>query len=100
MSIFIQVGLPDMVAVEPGVDFGLPVDIHGLHVDSFTRHHAKRFAELKWCAQGENGTPYLRFSFDRLKYADGIHKALAEKKNSIGIGAFGSVPFHPYEIRI
>jgi len=57
-------------------DFGLPVDIHGLHVDSFTRHHAKRFAELKWCSQGENGSPYLRFSFDKLKYADGIHKAL------------------------
>ena len=58
------------------VDFGLPVDIHGLHVDSFTRHHAKRFAELKWSAQGENGIPYLRFSFDKMKYADGIHKAL------------------------
>ena len=53
----------------------LPVDIHGLHVDSFTRHHAKRFAELKWCGQGENGTAYLRFSFDKLKYADGIRKA-------------------------
>ena len=57
------------------VDFGLPVDIHGLHVDSFTRHHAKRFAELKWCAQGKNGLPYLRFSFDKMKYANGIHKA-------------------------
>jgi 16S rRNA G966 N2-methylase RsmD len=57
------------------VDFNLPVDIHGLHVDSFTRHHAKRFAELTWCAQGEKGIPYLRFSFDKLKYADGIRKA-------------------------
>ena len=45
-------------------------------MDNFTRHHAKRFAELKWCSQGENGSPYLRFSFDKLKYADGIHKAL------------------------
>jgi hypothetical protein len=57
------------------VYFGLPVDIHGLHVDNFTRHHAKRFAELKWCSQGERGIPYLRFSFDKLKYADSIHKA-------------------------
>ena len=58
------------------IDFGLPVDIHGLHVESFTRHHAKRFAELEWAAQGESQFPYLRFSFDKLKYADGIHKAL------------------------
>ena len=57
--------------VDELVESGLPCDIHGLHVDSFTRHHAKRFAELKWCAQGENGTPYLRFSFDKVKYADG-----------------------------
>lgn len=57
------------------VDFGLPVDIHGLHVNNFTRHHAKRFSELKWCSQGEKGIPYLRFSFDKLKYADGIHRA-------------------------
>jgi hypothetical protein len=53
------------------------VDIHGLHVDSFTRHHAKRFSELKWAAQGNNGIPYLEIlSFDKLKYAENIHKAL------------------------
>ena len=45
------------------LDFGLPVDIHGLHAGSFTRHHAKRFAELKWGSQqGISSTPYLRFS--------------------------------------
>jgi len=59
------------------VDFGLPVDIHGLHAGSFTRHHAKRFAELKWGSQqGNTNTPYLRFSFDRIKYAKDIRKAL------------------------
>jgi peptidoglycan/xylan/chitin deacetylase (PgdA/CDA1 family) len=59
------------------VDFGLPVDIHGLHAGSFTRHHAKRFAELKWGSQqGNTNTPYLRFSFDRIKYAENIRKAL------------------------
>lgn len=62
--------------VDELIEFGLPVDIHGLHVDSFTRHHAKRFAKLKWCAQGKNGTPYLRFSFDKMRYAKNIHRAL------------------------
>ena len=57
-------------------DFGLPVDIHGLHVSSFTEHQAKRFAELKWGAQGKKGTAYLRFSFDWLKYYNDIDKAL------------------------
>jgi len=56
--------------------FGKPVDIHGLHVDAFTRHHAKRFSELTWGAQGEKGTAYLRFSFDKIKYADHIDRAL------------------------
>ena len=59
------------------VDFGLPVDIHGLHAGSFTRHQAKRFAELKWGSQsGNSNTSYLRFSFDRIKYAEDIRKAL------------------------
>ena len=57
-------------------DFGLPVDIHGLHVSSFTEHHAERFAELKWAAQKTGGTPYLRFSFDWLKYYKHIDRAL------------------------
>jgi hypothetical protein len=43
---------------------------------TFTKHHAKRFSELEWAAQGDSGIPYLTFSFDKLKYADGIHKAL------------------------
>ena len=62
--------------VDELIDFGKPCDIHGLHVDSFTKHHAKRFSELKWAAQGESQFPYLRFSFDKIKYANGIHKAL------------------------
>lgn len=56
-------------------DSGLPVDIHGLHVESFTEHHAKRFSELEWAAQGEHGTPYLRFSFDWMKYAPQVERA-------------------------
>ena len=63
--------------VDELVDFGLPVDIHGLHAGSFTRHQAKRFSELKWGSQqGNSNTPYLRFSFDRIKYAKDIRKAL------------------------
>jgi hypothetical protein len=61
--------------VDELVKFNLPVDIHGIHVDSFDEHKAKQFARLKWQAQSESGTAYLRFSFDKLKYADGIHKA-------------------------
>jgi hypothetical protein len=57
------------------VDFGLPVDIHGLHVDSFDEHKAKQFARLKWASQSDSGTPYLRFSFDKLSYRDNIEKA-------------------------
>jgi hypothetical protein len=57
-------------------DFGKPIDVFGLHVDSFTEHHAKRLAELKWGSQSETGTPYVRFSFDKMRYANGIEKAL------------------------
>lgn len=56
--------------------YNIPVDIHGLHVDSFTEHHAKRFSQLKWGSQNDKGTPYLRFSFDKLEYADNIERAL------------------------
>jgi len=58
------------------VDFGLPVDIHGLHVDSFTEHQAKRLSELKWAGQSKSGSPYIRFSFDKMKYAENIERAL------------------------
>lgn len=58
-------------------EFGLPVDIHGLHVSDFTEHQAKRFAELKWGAQSETGTAYLRFSFDWIKYENNIRRALS-----------------------
>ncbi len=58
-------------------DFGLPVDIHGLHVDAFTRHHAERFSELTWKSQGRSTTsPYLRFSFDKIQYSDNVRRAL------------------------
>lgn len=60
-------------------EFGLPVDIHGLHVDAFTRHHAERFAELSWKSQGRSEfttSAYLRFSFDKIQYADNVRRAL------------------------
>jgi len=63
------------------VEADLPVDIHGLHVDSFDEHKAKQFARLKWQAQSESGTAYLRFSFDKLKYADNIEHALQLTKD-------------------
>ena len=56
--------------------FGLPIDIHGLHVSCFTEHQAKRFAELKWGAQSKKGTAYMRFSFDFVGYAKYIRRAL------------------------
>jgi len=62
--------------VQELIDFDVPVDIHGLHVDAFTEHHAEMFAKLKWGSQNANGTPYLRFSFDKVKYADNIERAL------------------------
>jgi hypothetical protein len=58
------------------ISFDVPVDIHGLHVDAFTKHHAEMFSKLKWGSQNTNGTPYLRFSFDKLKYANNIERAL------------------------
>jgi hypothetical protein len=69
--------------VDELVNFGLPIDIHGLHVESFTEHHAKRLANLKWAGQGKRGKPYLRFSFDKRKYFKDIKRAakLAAKYN-------------------
>lgn len=59
------------------IESGLPVDIHGLHVDAFTEDKAEKFSEMTFGAQGkEDSTPYLRFSFDKIKYRDNIHKAL------------------------
>jgi peptidoglycan/xylan/chitin deacetylase (PgdA/CDA1 family) len=63
--------------VDELIDFGLPIDIHGLHVSSFTEHQAKRFSELKWASQGKDGTPYLRFSFDWVKYYKHVDRALS-----------------------
>lgn len=66
--------------VQELIDFDVPVDIHGLHVDAFTEHHAELFAKLKWGSQNTNGTPYLRFSFDKLEYANNIERALTYVK--------------------
>jgi hypothetical protein len=74
--------------VDELIEYGLPVDIHGLHVQSFTEHHAKRFAELKWVSQGK-GPAYLRFSFDKLKYADDIERVTElVKRYKIGAQMF------------
>jgi hypothetical protein len=62
--------------VDELVEFNLPVDIHGLHVDAFTRHHAERLSELNWQAQSETGTAYIRFSFDKVQYANNLERAL------------------------
>jgi hypothetical protein len=56
------------------VQVGLPVDIHGLHVESFTERHAQLLSKLKWASQGNNGTPYIRFSFDKFEYAADIER--------------------------
>ena len=59
------------------IESGMPVDIHGLHVDSFTEDKAKKFSEMVFGAQGKsNSTSYLRFSFDKMKYRDNIHEAV------------------------
>lgn len=58
-------------------EFGLPVDIHGLHVESFTEHQAELLSDLKWAGQGqEQSTPYIRFSFDKPQYRKHILKTL------------------------
>lgn len=68
------------------IEFGLPVDIHGLHVDAFTQEMANKFAEMRWGSQGKkNSTAYLRFSFDKMKYKDNIHRALTYYKNAPGL---------------
>lgn len=54
---------------------GLPVDIHGLHVDSFDENMAKLFQKLKWGGQGSSSTPYLRFSFDKILYENHVRRA-------------------------
>jgi hypothetical protein len=62
--------------VDELLEFGLPIDIHGLHVESFTEHHAKRLSELEWKPQSDTGTAYIRFSFDKMKYANSVENAL------------------------
>jgi len=62
---------------------GLPVDIHGLHVDALTQEKANKMAELTYGSQGKSSsTAYLRFSFDKMEYKDHIHRALGYVKNA------------------
>lgn len=58
------------------VEFDYAVDIHGLHVESFTPEFAKEVSRLKFKAQGDMGTPYIRFSFDKMKYEPSVWKAM------------------------
>lgn len=76
--------------VDELIDFGLPVDIHGLHVSAFTEHHAEKLAGLKWGSQGEeHSTAYIRFSFDKMSYRKHVDRALSYvKKYNIGAEFF------------
>jgi hypothetical protein len=58
------------------IEFGLPVDIHGLHLSAFNEHQAEVFSRMKWGGQGENSFPYLRFSFDHKRYLKYIERSL------------------------
>lgn len=64
------------------VEFGMPVDIHGLHVDGFTWDIAKYMSKLKFASQNEGSTAYIRFSFDKMKYRDNILTALEYAKEA------------------
>lgn len=58
------------------VEYGYGVDIHGLHVEAFTPEFAKQLERLKFVSQSNaKSTPYLRFSFDWVKYYPGVMKA-------------------------
>jgi hypothetical protein len=76
--------------VDELIDFGLPVDIHGLHVSAFTEHQAEKLAKLKWGSQGlEKSTAYIRFSFDKIEYRKHVDRALSYvKKYNIGAEFF------------
>lgn len=71
------------------INHGMPVDIHGLHVDSFTDDIAKHMSQLKFASQNEGATAYTRFSFDKMKYRDNIFRALKlSEKHKIGASFF------------
>ena len=76
--------------VDELINFGLPVDIHGLHVSAFTEHQAEKLAKLKWGSQGlEKSTAYIRFSFDKIEYRKHVDRALSYvKKYNIGAEFF------------
>ena len=56
--------------------YRMKVDIHGLHVSSFTEDHARLLSMLDWAPQKKGGTAYIRFSFDKKGYRENIEKAL------------------------
>lgn len=75
--------------VDELVECGLPVDIHGLHVDSFTEKVAKKLSQIEWASQSGK-MPYIRFSFDKLKYEEGFYKAFKlVNKHNIKANMFG-----------
>jgi len=57
------------------------VDIHGLHVESFTEEHARNLNMLDWAPTKENGTAYIRFSFDKKSYRSAVENALKLARN-------------------
>lgn len=63
--------------VDELVEFDYAVDVHGLHVSAFTPEFAEQMARLKFRAQGkDSSTPYMRFSFDKMKYEPDVWKAM------------------------
>ena len=68
---------------------GLGVDIsQGMHVDAFTEDKAKMFSKIKFKPQTDKGTSYIRFSFDKMKYAEHIERAYLLTRKYIKEAAF------------
>lgn len=58
-------------------NFGLPIDIHGLHTESFDDHKARQLSKMKWGSQGNpKSTAYIRFGFDKMKYKDSLYETV------------------------
>jgi hypothetical protein len=47
--------------------YKMSIDIHGLHVNSFNKRHARYLSMLKWIPQSNSKSGYIRFSFDKKK---------------------------------
>ena len=79
-------------------DFKLPLDVYGLHIESFDDHKAKLLSGLSFAGQGDSGTSYLRFSYDdtfvegnekETEYLNNLQNALTLcKKYQMGAGFF------------